>query len=347
MRTQRVITVVDAHAEGALGRVIVSGVGPVPGRTMLEKARHLERNDDGLRRLLLREPRGGVTTMANLILPPVDPKADVGLIIMESMGYPAMSGSNSMCAATVLVETGMVLMREPMTRLLLDTPGGLVAVDARCRNGRCERVEIQNVPAFATHLGATIKVEDLGTLRVDVAYGGVFFVVIDAPALGLSIRPESARELVTLGNRIVGAASRQLSVVHPDQPGVMGDLFALFAGPVRQAGPKRKTSRNAVVVPPGWIDRCPTGTGTSARLAVLHAKGEIGRDVILDHASILGSRFEGRIVGTTRVGRLPAVRTAIAGRAWISGIQHFFLDPDDPFPEGFTLPDVWPNGSHG
>lgn len=342
MRTDRVITVVDAHAEGALGKVITGGVLAVPGKTMLDKARHLERHADGLRRFLLTEPRGAVTTMANLILAPTRPDADAGVIIMESMGYPAMSGSNAICAVTVLLETGMILMREPVTRLALDTPGGLVEATAVCRDGRCQSVRFLNVPAFATHLDARVEVKGFPTIRLDVAYGGVFFAIIDARALGFAITPDEARDLADAGTRIAGAAAEQLRITHPKSPDIMTKLFAQFAGPLRHHGGGRHVSRNTVVVPPGWLDRCPTGTGTSARLAVMHARRQIRRGEILEHQSILGSRFLGEVIGTTKMGPLPAVRTAIRGRAWISGMQHYLYDPQDPFPMGFTLPDVWP-----
>ncbi len=279
---------------------------------------------------------------ANLVLSPTRPEADMGLIIIESMGYPAMSGSNAMCMATVLLETGMVPMAEPETRLVLEAPGGLVTVRARCRRGRCERIEIENVPAFASHLDAAIEVPGLGTLNADVAYGGVFFAIVDAAALGFRIAPDEARDIVETGNSIKAAAARQIAVRHPEQPEIMAELFVLFAGPLRQRGRGRLASANAVVAPPGWVDRCPTGTGTSARLAALHARGRIQPGEVLSHAGILGTRFEGQVIGTARVGPHKAVRTTIAGRAWISGLHHYLLDPGDPFPEGFTLPDVWP-----
>jgi proline racemase len=339
MRASRIITVVDAHAEGDTGKVVAGGVPDVPGRTMLEKALHLEHHDDWLRCFLLNEPRGMAATCANLVLPPTRGAADMGFIIMESMGYPAMSGSNAMCTATVLLETGMVPMEETETRLVLEAPGGLVVVRARCRRGRCERVEIENVPAFASHLDTAIEVPGLG---IDVAYGGVFFAIVDAAALGFGIAPDEARELVETGNKIKAAATEWIEVRHPEQPAIMAELFVLFAGPVRRDGRGRLASRNAVVAPPGWIDRCPTGTGTSARLAALHARGQIGTGEVLSHAGILGTRFEARVIGAARVGPHAAVRTAIASRAWITGLHHYILDPDDPFPEGFTLPDVWP-----
>jgi proline racemase len=341
MHTNKVITVVDAHAEGALGKVITGGVLGIPGKTMLDKARHLELKADGLRRFLLTEPRGSVTTMANLILAPTRPDADAGLIIMESMGYPAMSGSNTICAVTVLLETGMIPIREPITRLALDTPGGLVNVVAECRSGRCESVKFLNVPAFVSHLDATVEVPGLPSLKLDIAYGGVFFAIVDAQALGFSIAPDEARDLVALGTRIVTAAADQLRVRHPKHPNIMANLFAQFAGPIHNRK-ARHISKNTVVVPPGWLDRCPTGTGTSARLALMHARRQIHRGEILEHQSILGSRFLGEVIGASRVGALPAVRTAIRGRAWISGMQHYLYDPDDPFPTGFTLSDVWP-----
>lgn len=342
MRTDRIITVVDAHAEGALGKVITSGVLDIPGKTMLDKAPHLELKADGLRRFLLTEPHGTVTTMANLILLLTRPDADAGLIIMELMGYPAMSGSNTICAVTVLLETGMIPMRDPVTRLALDTPRELVNVVAECRGGRCKNVRFLNVQAFVSHLDATVEVPGPRSLKLDVAYGGVFFAIVDARALGFSITPNEARDLAVLGTRIVTAAADQLRVRHPKHPNIMANLFAQFAGPIHHRK-GRHVSKNTVVVPPGWLDRCPTGTGSSARLALMHARRQIRRGEALEHQSTLGPpQFLGEVIGTSKVGGLPAVKTAIRGRAWISGVQHYLYDPADPFPTELTLPDVWP-----
>jgi proline racemase len=260
------------------------------------------------------------------------------MIIMESTDYPPMSGSNTICTVTVLLETGMLPMREPVTRLTLDTPAGPVPVEARCRGGKVERVQFTNVPCFATHVGAKLDVEGLGTIAVDVAYGGAFFAIVDAPSLGFTVEPKEARELVLLGNRIVAAARQQLSVSHPENPEIQGVTFAEFAMPF--AGPGT-VSRNAVIVAPGRIDRSPCGTGTCARMAILYARGQLAAGQGFVHESIIGSRFESAIIAETTVGGQAAIVPTIAGQAWITGVFQHGSDPSDPFRHGFTLPDMW------
>jgi proline racemase len=340
MRWKRTVTVVGAHAEGEIGRVIVGGVLPPPGATMFERMKHLETKADGLRRWLLFDPRGGVTVSMNLVLPPCDPRADAGLIIMESQYYVPMSGSNTICTVTVLLETGMLPMREPETELVLDTPGGLVKVTAFCRDGKCERVQFRNVPSFVFHLDRPVEVPGLGTVTVDVAYGGMIYAIVDAAALGFRIERSEARDLVAVGERIKAAAAEQLPAVHPLNPEIHTINQTLFAGPLAPAE-TGKTSRNAVIVSPGRIDRSPCGTGTCARLAVLHAKGLIGVGETFDHVSIIDSHFIGRVEETTSVGGSAAVVNSISGRAWVTDITQYGLDPDDPYPEGYTLPDTW------
>jgi proline racemase len=332
---------VGAHAEGEFGRVIVGGVLPPPGATMFERMKHLETQGDDLRQMLLFDPRGGVTVSMNLVLPPCDPRADVGLIIMESRYYVPMSGSNTICTVTVLLETGMIAMKEPETVLVLDTPGGLVRVTATCRNGKCERVTFRNVPSFVFHLDRPVEVAGLGTIAVDVSYGGMIYAIVDARALGFAIVPSEARDLVAMGERIKAAAAEQLPAVHPENPEIHTINQTLFAGPLTDAPAGGKTARNAVIVSPGRIDRSPCGTGTCARLAVLHAKGMIGTGEVLDHVSIIDSHFAGRVEEVTTVGGNPAVVNSISGRAWLTGIAQYGVDPDDPYPRGYTLPDTW------
>jgi proline racemase len=332
------VTVIGCHVGGEENDVIVGGVLPPPGATMFEKKRYLEAHGDALRRWLLLEPRGKPTLCVNLVTPPTRADCDVGLIIMESADYPPMSGSNTICTVTVLLETGMLPMREPVTVLTLDTPAGPVPVEARCRDGKVERVQFTNVPCFATHLGAPLEVEGLGTIAVDVAYGGAFFAIVDAPSLGFAVNPKEARELVTVGNRITAAAARQLPARHPENPDIQGVTFTEFAMPF--AGPGT-VSRNAVVVAPGRIDRSPCGTGTSARLAVLAARGQLGPGQGFVHESIIGSRFEAGIASLTAVGDRAAIVPTIAGQAWITGVFQHGLDPTDPFRDGYTVPDLW------
>jgi proline racemase len=253
-----------------------------------------------------------------------------------------MSGSNTLCTATVLLETGMLPMKEPVTEITLEAPGGLVRVKAACRNGRCESVTFENVPSFVFYLERPVEVTGLGTVTVDVAYGGMVYAIVDARALGFEIEPSEARDLVDLGERIKKAAAVQLPAVHPENPEIHTINQTLFAGPLRTTD-GRKTSRNAVIVSPGRIDRSPCGTGTSARLAVMHAKGQIAIGESFNHESIIGTRFTGEIVKSLQVGSIPGLQTAITGRAWITAFHQYVLDPSDPLPTGYRLSDTWPN----
>jgi proline racemase len=335
-----VVTVVGCHAGGEIGNVVTGGVLPPDGETVFERMLAL-RADDSLRRLLLREPRGSVAVHANLIVPSQRSDCAAGFIIMEPTEYPPMSGSNAICVATVLLETGMVEMHEPETTLRLEAPAGVVEVAARCRNGRCESVELTNVPCFADRIDAALEVEGLGTVTVDVAFGGMWYAIADAAALGFALEPAEARELSRVGERIRVAAREQLPCVHPDKPEIAGVSIVEIAEQWRGVG---EVSRNAVVVAPGRLDRSATGTGLSARMAALHARGLMRAGDGMTHASVIGSTFDGRIVSETTVAGRPAIVPAIRGSAWITGIAQVFVDPDDPFPEGYLLTDTWPGG---
>lgn len=338
MRSLRAITVIGCHAGGEVGNVVVGGVIAPPGGSVYERMRAL-RADDSLRRLLLREPRGSVAVHANLIVPSLRDDCDAGFIIMEPTEYPAMSGSNTICVATVLLETGMVELREPETTLRLEAPAGVVEVTARCRDGRCESVELTNVPCYADRLDAPLEVDGFGTIQVDVAFGGMWYAIADAEALGFALEPSEARELSRVGELIRVAAREQLPCVHPENPDIAGVSIVQIAEPWRGVG---ETSKNAVVVSPGRLDRSATGTGLSARMAVLHARGEMRPGDAMTHASVIGSTFDGRIVSETTVGGRPAIVPAIRGSAWITGTSQVFVDPSDPFPEGYLLSDTWP-----
>jgi proline racemase len=340
MRWTRVLNVVGVHAEGEYAKVVTGGVAHVPGRTMFDKMRHLRDRQDGLRKFLLYEPRGAAVHSANLVLPSNHPRAALGYIIMESEEYPPMSGSNTIGTVTVILETGILPMREPVTELTLETPAGLVRVSCRCSGGKVLKVRFQNVPAFVQRLDAPLEVEGMGTVTVDVAYGGMHYALVDARALGLRLTPDEARDICTMGQKIRAAARAQLRVAHPANREIRDVTIVEFMGPVRRKG-ARVAARNTVVVSPGRLDRSPCGTGTSARLAVMHARRQIRKGERFDHESIIGSHFESAIVGTTRVGPRPAVITTVAGRAWITSLGQYGYDPDDPFPEGYTLADTW------
>jgi proline racemase len=340
MNLQNLITVVGAHAEGESGRVITGGVLPPSGKTIFEKMRYLERESDWLRQMLLFDPRGGAIHCMNLLLPPCDPRADIGLIIMESDYYVPMSGSNMICAATVALETGMLPMQGDETKIVFDTPGGLVSVLADTRGGKCRRITFENVPCFVFALGVPVEVPGLGTVTVDAAYGGMIYALVDAQKLGFSLDPSEARDLVSMGETIKRAAAAQIACVHPENPEIHTINQTLFAGPLEniEGG---LTSKNAVIVSPGRIDRSPCGTGTSARLAVLHAKGLLQTGEKLDHVSIINTHFEGRILGATRIAGTPGVNVSISGRAWLTGVSQYGIDPEDPLPHGHRLADTW------
>ena len=341
MRSARTITVIGCHAEGEVGRVITGGVLPPPGDGLFEQREYLRTRDDGLRKFLLYEPRGGAFVHTNLVVPPKTQGADAGFIIMEPTDYPAMSGSNSICVATVLLETGMVAMREPETVLRLDTPGGLIEVVAQCRDGRCQNVRVRNVPCYVAKLDARVEVAGLGSIACDIAYGGAFFAIVDAPGLGFALVPDEARELVEMGERIKAAAIEQHPVSHPENSDIHSITFTQFAAPLSKDAEGRVVGRNTVVISPGKLDRSPCGTGSSARLAVLYARGRIGLDETLISQSVLGTEFQCRIDGLCEVGGQPAISPSLQGRAWITGSHQYSLDPDDPFPQGYTLSDTW------
>ncbi len=344
------ILAVDAHACGEPGRVIVGGVLDVPGDTLFEKKTYLEAHRDEVRTRMLQEPRGYPALCCNLIVPPVHPDADAGFIIMEQTEYPAMSGSNTICVATVLLETGMVAAEEPITNIILEAPAGLIAIQAQVSGGKVRNVTFENVPAFAVHVDKKIEVPELGEVSVDVAYGGMFYTIADAEQLGIELVPENGQEIARVGEMIKAATREQLPVEHPENPRISGVTISQLSGPPNRRGADR---RNAVVVSSGtldwqrpatWtgvLDRSPCGTGTCAKMAVLHAKGDLplGRDFV--HESILGTTFVGRLERTVRIGPYEGVVPTICGSAWITGFSKYVVDPDDPFPNGFTVGDIW------
>ena len=339
MRSSRIVHVVTCHAEGEVGDVIVGGVAPPPGDTIWEQSRWIAQ-DETLRNFVLNEPRGGVFRHVNLLVPAKDPRAQMGWIIMEPADTPPMSGSNSICVATVLLDTGIVPMSEPTTRLILEPPGGIVEIEATCRNGKAERITVRNVPSFADRLGAKLEVEGFGTLTVDTAYGGDSFVLVDAASVGLAIRPDHARALAQTGMRITKAANEQLGFKHPLN-GWDHISFCQFTDPVAVEN-GALIGKNAVAIRPGKIDRSPTGTGCSARMAVLRAKGELDIGDRFIGRSIIDTEFHCRIDRELEIGGRPGISPIISGRAWVVGTQQLMVDPDDPFQAGYRLSDTWP-----
>jgi proline racemase len=340
MQTSKVIHIVSAHAAGEVGDVIVGGVAPPPGKTLWEQRSWIAQ-DQRLRNFVLNEPRGGVFRHVNLLVPPTDPKADAAWIIMEPEDTPPMSGSNSMCVATVLLETGILPMTEPVTELTLQAPGGLVRVEARCNAGRVEQVTITNVASFADKLDVPLSVPGVGDLIVDTAFGGDSFILVDATQLDLNLAPEHARKLARLGAAITDAANDQIGFTHPEIPDWNHISFCQFTWPITTVD-GRRTGANAVSIKPAKLDRSPCGTGASARMAVMHAKGTMVVGDQVTATSVIGSTFEGKIVAETTIGTRPAIIPKITGTAWITGTHQMTLDPSDPWPEGYRLSDTWP-----
>jgi proline racemase len=321
---------------------------------MFEKKTYLETHMDDLRLRMLREPRGYPASNCNLLLPPTIPGCDAGFVIMEQVEYPPMSGTNTICVVTALLETGIIPSTNGTRHLKLDTPAGLVEVEAEVRDGKVFSVTFRNVPCFAAHLNRQIEVQGLGTLTVDVGYGGMFYVIAEAAELGLRVAPDEARDLVRLGEMIKAAANEQLTAIHPENPAIRGITIAQISGPSTEPGISR---RNAVIVstgkldwekPASWtgtLDRSPCGTGTCARMATLYAKGELalGEDFI--HQGILGTTFTGRLIERVKVGSYNGAIPTIRGRAWITGFAEYVVDPSDPFPNGYTVQDLWGNAT--
>lgn len=340
MRSTKIIHTVSCHAEGEVGDVIVGGVAPPPGDTIWEQSRWIA-SDRTLRNFMLNEPRGGVFRHVNLLVPPKNPKAQMGWIIMEPEDTPPMSGSNSICVATVLLEAGILPMDEPETKLVLEAPGGLIIAVAACRNGHVERMTIHNVPSFVNRLDAKLEVEGIGTLNVDTAYGGDSFVIAGAKDLGFEVTPDEARDLVETGIRITDAANEQLGFYHPENQHWKHISFCQIAAPLRKEN-GIYIGKNTVAIQPGKLDRSPTGTGCSARMAVLKKRGILKEKDQYIGESIIGSRFHCRIESIAQMGEIEAVIPSISGRAWITGTHQHMLDPDDPWPGGYKVADTWP-----
>ncbi len=350
MRLKNLITAIDLHACGEPGRVIIGGVLDVPGRTMFEKMKYFEAHHDDIRMRLLREPRGYPALCANVILPPAHPEAQAGFIIMEQAEYPPMSGTNTICVATTLLETGMAPMTEPVTEFILEAPAGLIRVTAECHDGKVTRVTFRNVPAFAVHLDVSVEVPHVGTVKVDVAWGGMFYVIADASQFGLRLTPDEGRDITRISEMIRAATREQYPVVHPDNPEIVGPTISQLSGPPAHPQAHYKnvvtlsTGRFDWTNPSTWtgvIDRSPCGTGTSAKMATLYARGQLGLHTDFFHEGILGTLFTGRLIEETQVGPYKAVVSTISGAAWITAISQFVVDPSDPYPNGFTVGDIW------
>jgi len=340
MKSTKIIHIVSCHAEGEVGNVIVGGVTEPPGESILQKSNWIDQ-DQKLRKFVLNEPRGGVFKHINLLVSPKNKKAAFGFIIMSPDHNAPMSGSNSICVATVLLDSGMIPIIEPETIFFLEAPAGLVKVKAYCNNGKAEKIEIKNVPSFADKLGVNIEVQGIGTLKVDTAFGGDSFVLVDAKSIGFKIVPNEARELSEIGSRITAAANEQIKFQHPVQKDWDKITFCQFTLPTENKG-GILTGKNTVVIEPGKLDRSPCGTGCSARMSVLFAKGDMKVGDRFQASSIIGSIFDCAIFESYKISNYQAIIPIICGRGWITGTHQLMCDPDDPWPEGYRLTDTWP-----
>ncbi len=333
MRAKTYFAAVDSHTEGMPTRVITGGLGSIPGDSMQERRLYFEEHLDHLRLLLIREPRGHSAMSGAFLQPPTRPDADWGVLFVEVSGLLPMCGHGTIGVATVLVETGMVPVSEPETVIRLDTPAGLVEATVTVSDGRAERVRLRNVPAFVAELDATVEVESLGALSYDMAFGGNFYALMPAASVGLEPVPANAQMLIDRGLEIISAINAAARPVHPVDPAIGGCKHVVFYAPGRDGA----HARAATSIHPGWLDRSPCGTGTSARMAALHARGDLAIGQEFVNESIIGSRFTGRLLEEVKLGSTPAVVPEVSGRAWITGMSQYLLDPTDPFPTGFSL----------
>lgn len=334
MRSRHVFGAIDSHTEGMPARVITSGVGTLPGATMADRRLYLMNERDDLRTLLMTEPRGHSAMSGAILQPPTRPDADVGVVFIEVSGCLPMCGHGTIGTATVLVETGMVPVKEPVTEIRIETPAGLVHASVEVEDGHARAVTIQNVPSYLHLRDASVDVEGIGELTVDLAWGGNFYTILPAAALGLAVEPAQHDALVAAGLRIIEAVNAQLDFAHPEQPDIAECKHVILTGP-GEDGPF--SGRSAVAIHPGWVDRSPCGTGTSARMAQLATRGELPLHTDYVHRSLIGSRFTGRLVEQTAVGDFGAFVPTITGRAWLTALASYLLDPDDPFPAGFLM----------
>ena len=329
MRARRYFSAVDSHTEGMPTRVITGGIGPIPGDTMAARREHFVANMDHIRQLLVNEPRGHAAMSGAILQPPTRPDADWGVLYIEVSGCLPMCGHGTIGVATVLVETGMVEVTEPVTTIRLDTPAGLVVAEVMVHDGRARSVRFQNVPAYVDELGASVEVPGLGQVGYDMAYGGNFYAIVPIDSIGIPFHVREKERMLAAGLSIMDTINRQRRPVHRTDPGIAGCKHVQLVAP----GGDGSHARNAMVIHPGWFDRSPCGTGTSARMAQLHARGELALRTDFVNESLLGTRFTGRLVAESSQGVTPTIE----GRAWVTGMAQYLLDPTDPFPNGFTL----------
>jgi proline racemase len=333
MRSKRVFHAVESHTEGMPTRVITGGVGTIPGATMAQRRQWFMDNSDDVRTLLMYEPRGHASMSGAILQPPTRPDADYGVLFIEVSGLLPMCGHGTIGVATVLVETGMVPVVEPVTTIRLDTPAGLVVAEVAVVDGAAKSVTIRNVPSFSLALDQRVGVDGIGEVRYDMAFGGNFYAIVELASLGLPFDRAEKGRVLEAGLKIMDAINAHNPPVHPERSDISGCHHVYLTAP----GSTAQHSRHAMAIHPGWFDRSPCGTGTSARMAQLHARGELALNTDFLNESFIGTRFTGRLVEETTVGGLPGVVPTITGRAWVTGTAQYHLDPEDPFPAGFLL----------
>ncbi len=336
MRWERSIELLQVHCQGEIGKVVTGGAPEIPGATLLDKMNRINGGDDALRRFVTSEPRAHVAMSVNLLLPPVRPEADAGFIVLQADRAHPMSGSNCICVVTALLESGRVPMVEPETILRIDTPAGLITARARCAGGRCLSVSLDNVACFVQALDHPVATARWGRISADIAFGGVYYAIVDADQVGLTIEPQNARALAEAGIEIKALLADQVKVRHPELPGLDEIAYVMFRGREPDGA-----VRTCTTLKPGRVDRSPCGTGSSANLATLHARGQVQVGDVRRSRSIIGGEFLAEVIGETTVGGLPAIRPRITGQAWVYGREELRIDADDPFPGGFALSDSW------
>ncbi|WP_349437074.1 proline racemase family protein [Pararhizobium sp. A13] len=336
MRWKRTIQLLDVHCEGEIGKVAIGGVPKIPGNSIAEQLNHINTVDDSLRRFLCLEPRSGSIGSVNLLVPAKRPEADAGFIILQADQAHAMSGSNAICVTTALLESGIVEMKEPETVVMLDTAAGLVKATATCRDGRCERVKLTMVPSFVHELDVEVDTPDWGRIKMDLCFGGVFYALVDVAQIGTTIEKANARQIVEAGMMLKDLVNRTIPVVHPEIPEIKGVAYVMFRDTEADG-----TVRTCTTMWPGRVDRSPCGTGSSANLATLHARGLAKVGDVFKSRSIIGSEFEVGLESLTEVAGRPAIIPTISGRGWTFGLHQVALDPFDPLADGFALTDTW------
>ncbi len=333
MHSKRMFTAVDSHTEGMPTRVVTGGMGVIPGATMNDKRLYFMEHLDHIRLFLMNEPRGHAAMSGAILQAPTREDADWGVVFIEVSGCLPMCGHGTIGVATVLVETGMVEVLEPVTTIRLDTPAGLVIARVAVSDGHADSVTIENVPSYSVRLDDTVEVPGYGTVPYSLAFGGNFYAMVDLDAVGLKFERRNQHEILAAGLAIMDAINATNPPRHPEIDGLDHCHHVEFIAP----GSTAQHSRHAMAIYPGWFDRSPCGTGTSARMAELWARGELALDQDFVNESFIGSTFTGRLVGETTVAGIPAVVPTITGRAWVTGFGQYLLDPTDPFPTGFQF----------